>query len=43
MAKKKKTKKKEVTHVKMQKGDIVADVHVNEIENYAKGGYKKVK
>lgn len=34
-------KKTEAEIVKMKKGDIVADVHKSEVENYRAGGYSE--
>lgn len=34
---------KVVKHVKMQKGEIVADVHPDMVNDYAKGGYVEIK
>jgi len=35
--------KKEVKLVPMIKGDLKADVHPNEVENYRNGGYTEIK
>lgn len=35
--------KKEVKTVPMIKGDLTADVHPDEVENYRAGGYREIK
>lgn len=43
MAKGEKQEQPKTEHVKMAKGELVADVHKDEVENYAAGGYVLVK
>lgn len=36
----KRAKKEQSTHVKMRRGDKFADVHVDEVDNYKRGGWE---